>query len=560
MKNYKMNGSKYPNLSKAFQYADDILSNKITSCWQIFAACERFKRDLKDERFYYNYDKAERACRLIQKFPHIKGSLANKPLMLEPWQLFFLANVYGFYWKHTNYRRFTKVYILVSRKNGKSSCAAPIGLYMLGLDGEEGAEIYCVASKKDQSRVVFDVSREMANRTPAFIENAGVQTYRHHIEQPGTASIFKPLASDSNSLDGLGPHCVIFDETHAIKDRNLYGVMETALGSRKQPLLLSISTAGFDTTNVCHELQLDLEKILKQEVHDEGQFGLIYTLDPGDDFRDRSCWIKANPNLGVSLSEEYIQSMVDKAVRQPANKNNVLTKHFNVWCTASENLFDTIKLNECSDPSLRIEDFRNKKCYVGIDLSSKVDLTCFVMIFKKDGIYYIFDRSYLPEDAIESSMNASYGGWVEQGYLISTKGEAINYPQLESSLKEISKNYSIASAFYDPWSSSQFAQNMSKERIDMVEFRMNTANVSEPLKTLDALIREKKVRHNGSPLLKWCFSNVVAKEDHNDNIYFRKTHEKFKIDLVVAATMALAGWLNEEDKSSVYEGRGLRIL
>lgn len=551
---------KYKFTAQAFQYAEDITSGEIASCWQVMASCKRFKRDLEDERFYFDFDKAERALRLIQKFPHIKGPLANKPMVFEGWQLFIYANAFGFIWKHTGYRRFTKIFVLCSRKNGKTALSSGLGLYMMTLDREEGAEVYSLASKKDQARIVFDSAREQSSRSEKFLKKTGLKVYRHHIEHPKTASVYKPLASDSNSLDGLGPSCVIFDEVHSFKDRNLYGVMETAVGARTQPFLWAISTSGFDTTGICYELQVDLEKVLKREYDDESQFGMVYTIDPDDDFRDKSCWIKANPNLGVSLTEEYIQGMVDKAVRQPGNKNNVLTKHFNVWCNASENLFDMIKFDKCADTTLDIKDFYNERAYVGIDLASKVDLTCFFYIFKRDDIYYFFERSYLPEDAIENGANQSYGSWVEEGHLIKTPGEAINYDQLEGDFVESSRKIKINDSHFDPWSATQFAQNMSKKNIDMTEFRMTTANVSEPLKMLDALIRERKVRHNGSPLLRWCFSNVVSKEDHNGNIYFRKTHEKFKIDLVVAATMALAGWIGEEQNESVYETRGIRVL
>lgn len=553
--------STHPNCYKAHQYARDIVDQEIVSCWQIMAACRRYFRDLDDDRFVFDKDEAERACERVQRFPHIKGVLAGKPLFLEPWQLFAYANVFGFLWKKTNKRKYWKVLILCARKNGKTALSAPLGNYMLSMDNEPGAEVYSIASKKDQARIVFDSSREMAKRVPKFLIRTGTELFRHHIENNKTAGVYKPLASDSNSLDGLGPHCVIFDEVHAFKDRNIYGVMETAVGARTQPILWAISTAGFDDTGICYELQMDLEKILKQEYDDEGFFGLIYTIDKEDDFRDKNCWIKANPNLGVSLSEEYIQSMVDKAIRQPGNKNNVLTKHFNIWCTASENLFDMIAYDECADHSLKVENFRGKKCYAGIDLSSKIDLTGFAYVFKDKDIYTAITDAFLPEGAIESSSNAAYPGWVNEGYLNATKGEAINYDQLEEYFKSKVSDLDILDTAFDPWSMAQFAQNMQKAKIDMTEFNMRVANVSEPLKYLDALIRERKFRHNGCPVLRWCFSNVMAKEDHNGNIYFRKAHPKFKIDLCVAVVMAVAMWINEEEKeASVYEERGLMFF
>jgi len=551
---------KYPLSYSGYKYAEDIINNVIPSCWQIRSSCERFFRDIENEKFILDLDKAERANRLIQKYPHIKGPLANTPMIFEPWQNFIYLNVFGFILKSTGFRRFTKVFVLCSRKNGKTAVSSGLGLYMMTLDGEQGAEIYSLAGKKDQARIVFDSAREQAKRSEEFLKHTGTEVFRHHIEHDKTASVYKPLASDSNSLDGLGPHLVIFDEVHSFKDRNLYGVMETAVGARKQPLLWAISTAGFDDTGICHELQVDLEKILKREYEDDSQFGMIYTIEKDDDFRDKKCWIKANPNLNVSLSEEYIQGMVDKAIRQPGNKNNVLTKHFNVWCTASENLFDMAAYDRCEDKTLDIKNFFGENCFTGVDLSSKVDLTAFAHVFKKDGHYYAFSDPFLPEAAIANSMNASYEAWVEEGWLNATKGEAINYDELEKYLIEKSSSFKIKDAMYDPWSANQFAQNMSKKRIEMCEFRMNTANVSEPLKFLDAIIREGKFHHNGSPIMRWCFSNVVAKEDNNGNIYFRKAHEKFKIDIVVSIVMAIAGWVNEENDDSIYKERGMVFI
>jgi phage terminase large subunit-like protein len=555
-----MSLAEYPNLSKAFKYADDVLCGNILACKLVILACERFKRDLEDTRFEFDYEEAERVCNLIQKFPHIKGDLANKPMILEPWQLFVYANVFGFKWRHSGLRRFIKVYLCVARKNGKTALSSPLGLYMMALDNEEGAEVYSLASKKDQSRIVFDSAREQAKRTQSFLNKKGVEVFRHHIEQSDSASTYKPLSSDTDSADGLNPHLVILDEVHAFKDRNMYGVMETAIGARSQPLLWAITTAGFDTTGICYELQVDLEKVLKREYDDETQFGMIYTLDPNDDFRDESLWIKANPNLGVSVKHDYLRGMVNKAIRQPANKNNVLTKHFNIWCSATEQFFSIDKWRELADPELDESRFYKKSCYVGLDLASKIDLTAKVKIFYEDGIYYIFEDIWLPEAAIENSHNSSYPAWVEANHLTKTKGEAINLDTIQESLVQDSKKFRISEAMYDPWNATQLAQNMIKSRIEMTEFRMTVANLSEPMKQLEALIREGKIKHKGNPVTAWCLSNVVAKIDHNDNVFPRKTHEKFKIDVAVAIIMALAPWIQNDKKETVYRTRGIRSI
>ena len=439
-----------------------------------------------------------------------------------------------------------------------SAISAPVGIYMLSLDREAGPEVYSVASKRDQARLVFDVARAMIDKTPTFVKHTGTEVFRHHIEHEASVGVFKPLSSDSNTSDGLNPHFVILDEVHAFKDRNLYGVMETAIGARKQPMLWAISTAGFDDTGVCHELQVDLEKILNQEFDDPSQFGVIYTLDKGDDFRDKKCWIKANPNLGVSVNETYIQDQVNTAIRNPGNRTNILTKHFNIWCSASENFFDTLKWDSCQGV-VDIEKLKGKPCYIAIDLASKIDLTAMVAIFRVDGKYIWLVRAYLPEQAIKDSKNASYEAWAHDKHIIVTPGEVISHQKIQDDLMEWHKMFKIRAVHYDPWNATEMAERMSAKHINMVEFKMTTANLSEPMKKMDAEIRQGNMLHDGNPVTRWNIGNVVSQTDHNQNVFPRKQHEKHKIDIAVAGIMAMAGWATEK-QGSVYEKRGLIIL
>lgn len=556
-----MNLSQFPNCEKAFGYADDIISGKIVSCHWVKKACLRFKRDLQDPRFYFDYEAAERACKYIQRFPHIKGPMSGTPMIMSPWQLFCIANPFGFKWaegESKGLRRFKKVFILVARKQGKSSISAPVGIYMLSLDKEAGPEVYSVASKRDQARIVFDVARAMVNKTPSFVKNTSTEVFAHHITHDPSVGVFKPLSSDSNTSDGLNPHFVILDEVHAFKDRNLYGVMETAIGARSQPMLWSISTAGFDDTGICYELQVDLEKILNQEFDDPTQFGMIFTLDKGDDFRDEKVWIKANPNLGVSVKSDYIRDQVNSAIRNPGNRTNILTKHFNIWCTASENFFDIGKFDTCVG-KVDIEELKGKPCYVGIDLSSKIDLAAMVAVFYINGKYVLYPHIYLPEAAVRNPKNSSYEAWAERGQIIMTPGETISNERIQDDLLKWKSMFKIRAAHYDPWNAAEMGERMSKKHINMVEFLMRTANFSEPMKKLDAEIRNGNFLHDGNPVVRWNFGNVVAKKDANENVFPRKQADKHKIDIAVATIMAMAGW-GQEKQGSVYEKRGLIIV
>jgi len=229
-----------------------------------------------------------------------------------------------------------------------------------------------------------------------------------------------------------------------------------------------------------------------------------------------------------------------------------------MWLSEAKQFYDLQKWDLCADPSLKLEQFKGMKCKVGVDLASKIDLTSIAYVFYKDGIYYVFDRSYIPEDTVRKVRSSIYESSIGRGHLIQTKGEAIYYPMIAQDLIDYSKMFKITDCLYDPWSATEFSQKLSNEKINMVEFRFNTSNLSEPTKRLDALIRQGKIRHNGSQLLRWCMGNVVCKEDAAGNVFPRKTHEKLKIDPAIAVIMAIASWLQEDHKESVYKERGIR--
>lgn len=302
------------------------------------------------------------------------------------------------------------------------------------------------------------------------------------------------------------------------------------------------------------------KKVASGTVEDDLFFSLVYTIDEGDDIYSEATWRKANPNYGVSVDPITFKAKAIKTKETPSDLPNFKVKHLNMWISEAKAYFDLAKWDLCADPLLNIEDFVGDKCVVGIDLASKVDLTSLGFVFKRGDIFYIFDKSYLPEDTIKSVNNALYENCIAGGYLIATKGEAIHYPNIAKDMVEASKKFKIVEALYDPWNATSFAQDLGKERINLVEFRFNTANLSEPTKNLDALIRQGKIRHNGSPLLRFCLGNVVCKEDAAGNVFPRKTHERLKIDPIIAIIMALASHLQKDQVESVYEARGIRYL
>jgi phage terminase large subunit-like protein len=555
MKN-PINPKTHPFCYSGYQYALDVVSGKIPNCKFIVGACKRFLSDYSAGKYVFDTEVAERYLRLVQKFSHINGEWKTKNVEFEPWQNFLFMNIMGFIHPDTGYRRFRTAHIEVPRGQGKSLAASQMGLYFLALCNPVGNEISCAATKSDQARIVLDVARNMARANPAFLKSTGTQVLAHKIVHPKSNSVMKALSSDSKSLDGLKDVLAIIDELHAVS-RDLFDVISSGMKKRRDSLILCITTAGFDTDGVGHSQSQYARKVSIGEVEDDTFFSAVYTIDEGDDIFDEVSWKKANPNYGVSVDPIAFEATAKKAMEVPSDLANFKVKNLNIWLSEARAFFDTNKLDLYANKALTLEDFRGEKCIVGVDIASKVDLTSFGYVFKRDGKYYIFDKSFIPEDTVKEVKSSLYDNCIGQGYLTKTKGNAINYDDLKSSILEHSKIFKIQEVLYDPWNATEFAQYLQKEKINVTEFRFNTANLSEPTKMLDALIREGRVIYNGSPLLKWAFGNVVCKEDAAGNVFPKKSHEKLKIDPAIAIIMAFASWIQKAQKESVYQTRGI---
>jgi len=549
----------YPYCHSGHQYALDVVGGKILSCKYILGACERYLKDLKEKKFPFDADSAEKFLRLGQKFHHIKGEWNTPNVVFSPWQNFIFMNIFGFTDPRTGYRRFRTAHIEVPRGSGKSCLASIVALYFLCLDNPKGNEISCFATKSDQSRIVLDTARAMARKNPSFIKSTGAKVMAHSIVHEKSNSLIRARSSDHGSLDGLNDVLSIIDELHAVS-RELFDVVVSGMKKRKDSLLLCITTAGFNTDGVGHDQSVYARRVATREIQDNSFFSAVYTIDDGDDIYDRNSWMKAVPNLGISVDEIAFADAAKKAKEVPSDLPNFKVKMLNMWLSEAKAFFDVNKWKECGDPGLRIEDFKGKKCKVGVDLASKIDLTTLAYVFREDDIYYVFDKSYIPEKTAKDVRSALYDSCIERGHLIATKGEAIHYPNIAQDLIDTIPQFQILDVLYDPWSATEFAQKVSTERLNLVEFRMNTSNLSEPTKRLDALIRQGKIRHNGSELLSWAIGNVVCKEDAAGNVFPRKTHERLKIDPAIAILMALASWLQQEEIGSVYESQGIRTI
>jgi len=544
-------GRGYPNVASAFQYVRDVLEERIPVGRMVRLACERHERDIErigTEGWRYSFDfaKAERVCRVIQLFREIKGPRARRRLVLMPWQRFIITSAFGWV-NETGARRFRYVLCFVPRGNGKTTLAAPLALYMLALDGEGGSEVYAAAVTRQQARLVFDTAQRMAERAPEFRRRFGVQVNAHAIVQEESVSMFRPLSRDATSLDGLNVHFAVLDELAQHRNGEVFDVLQTATGKRSQPMMIGITTAASNQSSVGYEQWQYASRLLEQKINDEQFFAVIYTVDKGDDWREKASWIKANPNWGVSVMPDAIENLCLQAQQSAARQNAFKQKHLNLWTSTAVLWMNMQVWDACGDPALRIEDFAGEECVVGLDLATKVDLAAKALWFRRevDGIehYYLFVDFFLPDGAVEK--NDAYAGWVADNWIHVTPGEANDLAMIEEACVADNNAFRVKDLAYDPWQALMLASNLENAGVSVIEYRPTVANFSPPMKELEALALQGRLHHNGNPVLAWNVGCVMVQEDNKGNIFPRKDKNNplVKIDGLVAALTGLGRWM-----------------
>lgn len=567
---------------RATDYAKQVVAGEIVSCAHVINACKRHLSDLERANtdgfpFAFNplmsdsdgvqYEPAERVCYFIEQLPHVKGKWARekKKIKMEPWQIFIIVSVMGWINVNTGMRRFKTCYVEVPRKNAKTTLAAGLALYLEIRDDEAGAEVYSAATTADQAKISFDIAKQMVEKSKGMQIRFGVKAFTHSIVVARTASSFKYLSSDSHGLDGLNISAAIVDELHAHKTRDVFDVVETGTGSREQPIIFVITTAGSNRAGICYEQRIYVTKLLNRSVEDETYFGIIFTLDEKDDWTDEKVWIKANPNYGVSVFPEDIQRKCKKATQVASAQNNFKTKHLNVWVNADVAWMDMQNWDSCADPELELEQFHGESVIEAIDLASKIDIAAKMSLFQRviDGKphFYVFGKYYLPEETVQTSTNDFYDGWVKDGWLTATEGNIIDFGVIEDDLREDKNHFQIEEVPYDPFQATQLSTRMMAEGFPMVQMGATVKNFSEPMKELEAIVKDGRLHHNGDPVLAWMISNVVCHTDAKENIFPRKERAENKIDGPVALIMAIGRAITREIESgSVYSKRGIISL
>ena len=528
------------------EYYDKIVSGEIIVNKRINKIYTRLASEMKEHPlFYFDEVAGERPIQFIEKFCKQSEGDFGADLKLELFQKAWIQALYGFKWKSTNLRRFNESFFMVGRKNGKTSILSALSLYMLIADGEGASECYVVASKRDQARKTFNSATAMRFHSKAIAKVT--KKRRTDMYMPETLSTFEPLASDSNTLDGLNAQFVVIDELHSIKDRALYEVMKQSTGSRRQPILVMITTAGTIRENIFDDTYEYACNVVDGIVKDDNYLPIIYELDEKEEWLDEGKWIKANPGLGTIKKIKYMREMVERAKTDKKMVKTVLTKDFNIRETNIESWLNFDDINNTN--TFKIEDL--KGCYAigGVDLSSTTDLTCATVLIEKGGKKYVLQKYFMPNtvEARAREDRVPYDIWRDEGLIKECDDIRINYSDVTNWFVELRDKYDINALWigYDKWNASYWVDEMQANGFVMEVVIQGAMTMSGPMKELEAELIAKRINYNNSEILKWCLTNTEIKTDENQNIRpVKGKNAKKRIDGTVSLIDAYVVYLN----------------
>ncbi len=528
-------------------YSRGILDGSIPSGEPMRQAARRFIEWQEREDIEFRHEAVDRVVRFFGILRHFKDSFAGKPFLLEPWQQFIVACIYGFYYRGTGVRVCNNVYIEVSRKNGKTAFAAGLCLYHLIGDGVHGAEVDMVANSREQASIAFDFASKFAtglntNKRKRF------RALRKELFFDETNSKMNVFATDVSRLDGYNASMYLIDEFHAAKDTQVKDVLQSSQANRKNPLEVIITTAGFDKNLPCYQYRETCLDVLGGVSVDDSLWAFIYTMDEDDDWRDEANWPKCTPNLGVSVNPRFLRTQVTKADTSPSLEVGIRTKTFNEWMDSRETWIPSKAIHKTLMPVV-IEDHYDERypdIYCGVDLSSTTDLTAvgYLAVDRDKDKYYFRTDYYLPSEAInESELAVQYREWVRRGHLKTTPGNVVDYEYILKDILAQDERTQIQAIGYDSWNATQFATSATNAALPMVPFSQSIGNFNRPTKELERLILSGKAVIDHNPITRYCFSNVDLRVDHNGNAKPDKSSKFKKIDGVIAMLEALGVYL-----------------
>ena len=534
------------------RYALDVKEGKITACEAIKLACERYISWFDRDDIYFDEADVDKKIRFVSKMKHTTGKFAGKSFVLLPWQQFAFAGIFGWKWKETGYRVTKKVFMFMSRKQGKTSVVAALSLACAICDGESGGEIDMVANNAKQAAICYEQTKNYAE---SLDPNGKIfKRFRHNINIPLNKTIIQIHSSDSMGLDGFNSSVAIIDEFHASKDWGLYNVLQSSMGMRTQPLMIIITTAGFLVGEAypCYSMYVTCKQILKDIKTDDTMFSLLYELDSEDSWEDEDVWIKCAPCLDETVSRDYLREQVTSAKNNSSLEVGVRTKNFNQFMQ-SENIWLPHDLIQNVMQKVNLDDYLSEEAFGGCDMSVVCDLTCHSICIPPNPNRavnpdkFIFKSwLYIPDEAIQKSMNKEYyKEWVRNKWAFKTSGNAVDYEYILKDQLEIAEKVYFIDYGYDYYNARDWSVKAADAGLPISKFSQSLMNFNGPTKFLEMLIRTNKCIIDANPAVEWCFSNVELMIDHNENCKPTKANgdRNAKIDCVISMAEALGCYL-----------------
>lgn len=508
----------------------------------------------------FDAKKANRAVTFIESLPQVKGRWAGSRFRLMKWQRAFVRKLFGTV-REDGFRQYRTAYLEIPRKNGKTTLAAAIALYLLFADGEAGAEIYGAAFDRDQASLVFDIAAEMVRRTPELARRAQIVEYKKRIVHPRSASFYRAIPRDAAGSHGFNASGIVFDELHTQPTADLHDVLTTSTGVREQPLLVEITTAGFNRTTICWREHDHARKVLEGIVEDPTFLPAIYSAteygenEEDVDWQDEELWKKANPALGEFLSLDYMREKARKAETDPAFLNVFKRLHLNIWTQAETRYIPGDKWDACRG-EISDEDLVGRPCWAGLDAASKTDLAAFLLVFDLGARVAIRPHFWIPRDTIiqrSRDDGVPYATWHDRGLVTATAGNWIDYDTIERDILAAHDKYQIRELGYDPWDVTQMVQHLEGEGITIVPVRQGFQSLNPPTKELLRLILSREFLHDGNPIMRWNMDNLMVETDAAGNTKPSKKASTEKIDGMVALIIAISRMMGQEpEEESAY--------
>lgn len=515
--------------------------------------------------YYFDEVAADRVVWFIEThLRHTLGEFAGQPFVLEPWQRKATRDIFGWKRRRDGLRRYRRVLVYVPRKNGKSTWGSALAAFALFGDGEPGAHVYSAAADREQASIVFEQTKNMIQASPRLSQRA--QVYKRVVTVERTLSNYKVLSSDVNTKHGLNPHMVVFDELHTQPTRELWDALTTGQGSRRQPLVIALTTAGHEPESIEAEIYTYATQVRNGVIEDDSFYPVIYEAPADADWQDPAVWAAANPNYGVSLRPEYMAQEALRAANSPAYINTFKRLLLNIRTAQQAKWFPLEVWDRCRE-EFDEASLVGRPCFGGLDLANTSDLASLVLVFPdaETGAapYRVLPFFWVPEENVierQREQRAHYEAWIRDGFVRATPGNVIDHEVISQDIEALAERFHIVDLAFDRWGSVQVVNRLAGAGLEVVQFGQGYASMSAPAKELYRLLNSRELRHNGHPVLRWNADNVVVDQDAPGNIKPNKAKARMKIDGVVALIMALGRAMRHETDTSVYDAGGLFIV